>query len=152
MTVRGRVRGTFYLNIAPKILLFRHDEHLLKTLHHRSNTTAEHDPDDARIDDTALTASATFDHPDEHKGENRVGVVFLFEVLPFANDDAKSAEIILGRDQDAKFRRIGYFDFEWVNAVWSGLYNLRSRDHDERRQRFGKEAPENCSMEGITIL
>ena len=152
LTVRGRIRGAFYLKIAPHILLFTHNEDLSKALRYRSNSTAEHDPDDAGTEDLALTARATFDHPDEHKGENGVGVVFLLEVLPFADDDAMPAGIILGLDQDAKFRRTGYFDFEWVNAVWSTLYDAGSRDHDERRQRFRKEAFEKCPMEEVTIV
>ena len=155
LTVRGRIRGAFYLDIAPHILLFPRNEDLSQELHHRSDTTAEHDPA-TRSEDLALTATATFDHhPDEHVtyGDG-IGVVFLLEVLPFSDDGYhnKPAGIILGLGQDAKFRRIGYFDFEWSNAVWSSLYNSGSRDHDERRQKFRKEAFEKCPMEEVTII
>ena len=153
LTVKGRIRAAFYLKIAPNILLFPHNEDLSKTLHHRSDpTTAETDPDTG-IEDLALTATATFDHPDEHTARDGVGIAFLLEVLPFVNDDDKPAGIILDLDlQDGKFRRIGYFDFEWVNAVWSSLYETGSRDHDERRRGFRQGVFGKCPMEEVIIV
>ena len=156
LTVEGRIRGAFYMKIAPNILLFPRNEDLSRTLHQRSDTTAEHDPDDPGSEDLALTATATFDHhPDEHMGhDDGIGVVFLLEVLPFSEDgySNKPAGIILGLDQDENFRRIGYFDFEWINSVWSTLYDKGSRDHDERRRRFREDAFRKCPMEEIIIV
>jgi hypothetical protein len=158
LTVRGRIRAAFYLKIAPKILLFPTGEDLSKDLFHRSD--GEVDDPDASVSsrDLALTATASFDYPDEHLGPNGVGVVFLLEVLPYTDgkgetgSDDRPAGIILDLDPDNKFRRVGYFDFEWVNGVWMSLYNSGSKDHDERRARFRKEAFANCPMESVTII
>ena len=140
--------------MAPNLLLFLHDENLSKDLNHRS-TAAECDAD-TRSEDLALTATATYDHhPDEQVShDDSIARVFLLEVLPDSEGgyNNKPAGTILSLDQVPKFRRIGYFDLEWINTVWSSLYDSGSRDLDERRQRLKKEAFEQCLIEEITIV
>lgn len=158
LKVRGRIRDAFYLKIAPNLLFSPTGHDLSKELFHRSYREAD-DPDaGVKSTDLALTATASFDYPDEHSGPNGVGVVYLLEVLPYTDDkdetgsDNRPAGIILDLDPDNKFRRVGYFDFEWVNSVWLSLYNSGSKDHDDRRDRFRKEAFASCPMESVTII
>lgn len=112
--------------------------------------------DDGSEEDLALTATATFDHREKHSGSEGVGVVYLLEVMP-SSDDAKWGKddpsgIVLQLDEHNNFRRSGYFDFQWIYAVWSTLYESGSKDHEERRNRLKNEVFASCPMQEITIL
>jgi hypothetical protein len=93
--------------------------------------------------DLALTATATFDYQDDYTSEEAesVAVVYLLEVYSVSNDDASKSDsgpagIVLQINEIGQYRRVGTFDFEWINAIWMKLYDDGSTDHDARRDAF----------------
>jgi hypothetical protein len=93
--------------------------------------------------DLALTATATFDYQDDYTSDEAesVAVVYLLEVYSVSDEhesksDTGPAGIVLQTNETGQYRRVGTFDFEWINAIWMKLYDDGSTDHDIRRDCF----------------
>lgn len=157
LTVRGRIREAYYLRICPSVILFLFDHDTSKG--HRDAESASHDHQTLeRNKDLALTANGIFDRPEEHSGPGGIGIVFCLQVLPYGGEDwsdVRAGELPVGvllEQCPEGFRRVGYFNFAWINSLWLSLYDSGSRDHDERRAAIRKEIFSHCPMEVVTIV
>jgi hypothetical protein len=130
LTVKGRMRPATLYKTFPRLLFCE------ETFERRGRDG------DADLD-LALTATATFDYQDDYTSDEAesVAVVYLLEVYSVSDEhesksDTGPAGIVLQTNETGQYRRVGTFDFEWINAIWMKLYDEDSTDHDVRRDYF----------------